>query len=536
MRSPYALLFLCLASFQGRAAGDISFAKVAGADGEFCYNATARTRADYVSFDTVSTRTECEDLCATDTNCNFYGWYEGESKCGACHLYTSCNFRRESACTGTDAPVLYKKSEAAERSMSKTYVLDMANNGMYCDGSEIMFIPKVTIQECKGFCSRLSKCSFLAFYRNGTETQQDEDVKSDACSIQCRIFKDCNSPKFSVCRPNPVLYAVITTSTSTTTTQGDPEPFILNITGSGETVTGIAYEGVAITASGKAIFAPRDANKIGILDIATNEFTTIDSKVADQVENGWFGCAAVGNTVVFVPHYASKVGIFDSDTGALNTQVLSPDPKDGKFAGGAAVGDVVVFAPHNGDRIGAFNVQSLSYAEFLLPTSLPSMDQRFLDAVVVNGLVVFCPYRQNHVLTFDMATNEVKAYYMGRDGPPNVGKFSSGTAVGSKAYFAPSSGLDDWRKVGVFDVEFKTWAEVGGDQTRTYWGAAAIGALVYFGPTSGDVLVLNTMTNVTSMLDLNPEDEIGTRSGAADPNSRTAIFAPLKFTNLLLIK
>lgn len=530
------MLFLCLASFQGRAAGDISFAKVAGADGEFCYNATARTRADYVSFDTVSTRTECEDLCATDTNCNFYGWYEGESKCGACHLYTSCNFRRESACTGTDAPVLYKKSEAAERSMSKTYVLDMANNGMYCDGSEIMFIPKVTVQECKGFCSRLSKCSFLAFYRNGTETQQDEDVKSDACSIQCRIFKDCNSPKFSVCRPNPVLYAVITTSTSTTTTQGDPEPFILNITGSGETVTGIAYEGVAITASGKAIFAPRDANKIGILDIATNEFTTIDSKVADQVENGWFGCAAVGNRVVFVPHYASKVGIFDSDTGALNTQVLSPDPKDGKFAGGAAVGDVVVFAPHNGDRIGAFNVQSLSYAEFLLPTSLPSMDQRFLDAVVVNGLVVFCPYRQNHVLTFDMATNEVKAYYMGRDGPPNVGKFSSGTAVGSKAYFAPSSGLDDWRKVGVFDVEFKTWAEVGGDQTRTYWGAAAIGALVYFGPASGDVLVLNTMTNVTSMLDLNPEDEIGTRSGAADPNSQTAIFAPLKFTNLLLIK
>ena len=137
---------------------DTSFVMVEGADGEFCYNATARTRGDYSSYDTVSTRTQCQDLCATDAKCNFYGWYEGKSKCGSCHLYESCEFRRQSACTGSDKPVLYKKryEDTARDEFSRAYDFDLNNNGMYCDGSEIMTIPEATIDQCQGFCSRLS--------------------------------------------------------------------------------------------------------------------------------------------------------------------------------------------------------------------------------------------------------------------------------------------------------------------------------------------------------------------------------------------
>ena len=141
--------------------------------------------------DTVITRTQCQDLCATDAKCNFYGWYEGKSRCGSCNLYESCLFRRQSACTGSDKPALYKKSneDTARNVFGRAYDFDSNNYGMYCDGSEIMTIPEATIEQCQWFCSRLSDCWFLAYYRDGAKTQKDEDVKSDSCSIQCRLFR-----------------------------------------------------------------------------------------------------------------------------------------------------------------------------------------------------------------------------------------------------------------------------------------------------------------------------------------------------------
>ena len=65
------------------------------------------------------------------------------------------------------------------------------------------------------------------------------------------------------------------------------------------------------------------------------------------------GAAAVGTKVVFAPRNADVVGVFDTATGTFDASVSTGAlTMDGKFAGAAAVGTKVVFAPHNADVVG----------------------------------------------------------------------------------------------------------------------------------------------------------------------------------------
>ena len=65
------------------------------------------------------------------------------------------------------------------------------------------------------------------------------------------------------------------------------------------------------------------------------------------------GAAAVGTKVVFAPHFANAVGVFDTARGTFDASVSTGAlTMDFKFHGAAAVGTKVVFVPWNADVVG----------------------------------------------------------------------------------------------------------------------------------------------------------------------------------------
>ena len=200
--------------------------------------------------------------------------------------------------------------------------------------------------------------------------------------------------------------------------------------------------------------------------------------------------------VVFVPYRTNStnianVGIFDSSDNSLQIYPLAGD-RDYRFAGGAAVDDIIVFAPQIGTRSGCSTCRSISRTQVAQMCG-------FVGAMV-DGLVVFAPCNQNHLVTFDVNTKQVQQYAMEIANGPSA-KFLTGTAVGSKVFFAPAT----VNQVGVFDVQHKTFALAGAvGSAKVLYSAAAISSVVYFAPHQGgnDVLVFNTENNETESVPL----------------------------------
>eukprot|EP00966_Prymnesium_polylepis_P065109 1511056-Prymnesium_polylepis.1 len=67
----------------------------------------------------------------------------------------------------------------------------------------------------------------------------------------------------------------------------------------------------------------------------------------------FYGAVAVGNLVVFAPSDADEVGLYDVMTrtfdASTSTGIASVSER---FTGAVAVGNVVVFAPFNADAVG----------------------------------------------------------------------------------------------------------------------------------------------------------------------------------------
>ena len=101
------------------------------------------------------------------------------------------------------------------------------------------------------------------------------------------------------------------------------------------------------------VFAPRNADNVGLFDVKTRKFETISSELLPQGGKKYEGAAAVGSVVVFTPRDADNVGLFDVKTRQFETIASGLLPQDGnKYQGAAAVGSVVVFAPRNADNVG----------------------------------------------------------------------------------------------------------------------------------------------------------------------------------------
>eukprot|EP00966_Prymnesium_polylepis_P283885 6558308-Prymnesium_polylepis.1 len=77
------------------------------------------------------------------------------------------------------------------------------------------------------------------------------------------------------------------------------------------------------------------------------------------VAGKFVGAAAVGNLVVFAPRNANAVGVYDVRTGTFDSSVSTGTiTMDGKFYGAAAVGNLVIFAPHDANAVGVYDVMA----------------------------------------------------------------------------------------------------------------------------------------------------------------------------------
>ena len=181
--------------------------------GKYCYDpegAESMPSTSYRSFDALESQDECEDLCADDVRCNYYGWYPTTERCDRCVFYTTCKYQRKSVCIDESSklPKLYKKSsENTTRPVAeKSFRVRADLTGKYCRGTEILSMPEATQLECHGNCSVVSKCTFAAYYFEDKDAGPVEDATPDSCQAQCRLFSGCSNTVRSLCWPPATIW------------------------------------------------------------------------------------------------------------------------------------------------------------------------------------------------------------------------------------------------------------------------------------------------------------------------------------------
>ena len=88
--------------------------------------------------------------------------------------------------------------------------------------------------------------------------------------------------------------------------------------------------------SDKVVFAPCEANVVGIFHVTTNSFETVPtgSLTGDWKFNG---AARVGSKVVFAPWDANPVGVLDTRTSSFETVSTGSLSMGNKLAGAVAI-------------------------------------------------------------------------------------------------------------------------------------------------------------------------------------------------------
>ena len=129
---------------------------------------------------------------------------------------------------------------------------------------------------------------------------------------------------------------------------------------SAKVTTGAKYAGAAPAGDGRVVFAPHHANGVGVFDPTDDSFSLVD--ISDNALSKFRGAAPAGDgRVVFAPFNANAVGVFDptrpTDDSFSLVDISATVTTAAKFFGAALAGDGrVVFAPHNADSVGVFTL------------------------------------------------------------------------------------------------------------------------------------------------------------------------------------
>jgi hypothetical protein len=106
--------------------------------------------------------------------------------------------------------------------------------------------------------------------------------------------------------------------------------------------------------SGKVVFVPYYADKVGIFDPATDTFATVGATISGGGTKYFGGVLLPSGKVVFVPYNADKVGIFDPATNTFSTVGATISGRCKYFGGVLLPSGKVVFVPRNADNVGVF--------------------------------------------------------------------------------------------------------------------------------------------------------------------------------------
>ena len=211
-----------------------------------------------------------------------------------------------------------------------------------------------------------------------------------------------------------------------------------------------------MTSDRLVVFAPFSADGVGVFNAARRAFLYIDiSSTIGSIDNKFSGAAVAGAQVIFAPYDADGVGIFDTITSTFSYTDLNLPPTSAKFCGAASISSGhVVFAPHNMDAVGVFDPATSSISLADISQTLNGTN-KFCGAVAAsNDLVIFAPYDAGGVGLFDAPTSAFWPVDISDN--VNIGNKFSGAALAGHdlVVFAPSAA----NGVGVFDTATMSFA------------------------------------------------------------------------------
>ena len=251
------------------------------------------------------------------------------------------------------------------------------------------------------------------------------------------------------------------------------------------------FHGEALASNGLVVLAPAGANEVGIFDPKTRTFTAVDiSAHVGQGQNSaqkyYSAVAAANGLVIFPPYSAYGVGVFDSTTFTFTAVDISNHmnhPK--KYAGAAMVGDVAIFAPCDADSVGLFDSRSLTFSTVNVRNVVTGKNKYFGASATSNGLVVFTPCDANSVGLFDLASRTLSVIDISSQLSMPRKFYLSTVASNGMVVFAPG----DAPAVGLFDpanglfhsINISKW--IGNHPSTAYCGVTATpDGRIFFAP------------------------------------------------------
>jgi hypothetical protein len=205
------------------------------------------------------------------------------------------------------------------------------------------------------------------------------------------------------------------------------------------------FNGAAVAGDGKVVFAPENADHVGVYDPTDNSFSLVDISVTISTDYKFAGAAtARDGRVVFAPLYALGVGIFDSTApaGSQFTLVHVNKPQNAVFVGAALAGDGrVVFPPIGGGGVGVFDPTDNT---FTFVDISPTTARFQFAATLDDGRVVFAPWinpdtEEHGAGIFDATDNRFTLVNTGTTSLDGITRRFSGAAVApdGRVVFAP---------------------------------------------------------------------------------------------------
>jgi len=130
------------------------------------------------------------------------------------------------------------------------------------------------------------------------------------------------------------------------------------------------YNGGVLLPSGKVVFVPYNADKVGIFDPSTDTFSTVGATISGS--NKYRGGVLLpSGKVAFVPFEADKVGVFDPATDTFST-VGDTISGGQKYIGGVLLpSGKAAFVPRDADNVGIFDAGSAAPAYTVEGGALP---------------------------------------------------------------------------------------------------------------------------------------------------------------------
>ena len=205
---------------------------------------------------------------------------------------------------------------------------------------------------------------------------------------------------------------------------------------------GYAYTGGVLLPDGRVVFVPSYASTVGVFNPLTDSYITIAGAPGNNAYSG--GVLLPDGRVVLVPTYATNIGIFNPTTNAFTTISISGPANTDKYVGGVLLHDGrVLFVPLSANNIGIFNPTTNTFST--IEEGAFGVAAFFGGVLLPDGRVVFVPYNMTNIGIFNPTTNKFSTISVGA---PGGGAYRGGVLLtDGRVLFVPFSA----NNIGIFN-------------------------------------------------------------------------------------